>query len=67
MYSVKGRLYSKVIPKLTHVIMAEEEHKHAGTFTLSEIYGRSNRERVDKLPDFMTWNTHKLVALQFTS
>ncbi|VDK87254.1 unnamed protein product, partial [Litomosoides sigmodontis] len=67
MHSVKGRLCSKAVPKLTHVIMAEEEHKHAGTFTLSEIYGRSNREKVDKLPNFMTWNTHKLVALQFTS
>ncbi|VBB31787.1 unnamed protein product [Acanthocheilonema viteae] len=67
MFSVKGRLCSKAVPKLTHVIMAEEEHKHAGTFTLSEIYGRSNRERVDKLPNFMTWDTHKLVALQFTS
>uniref|UniRef100_A0A915Q2V6 AMP-dependent synthetase/ligase domain-containing protein n=1 Tax=Setaria digitata TaxID=48799 RepID=A0A915Q2V6_9BILA len=67
MYSIKGRLCSKTVPKLTHVIMAEEEHKHAGTFTLSEIYGRSSREKVDKLPDFTTWNTHKLAALQFTS
>uniref|UniRef100_A0A158Q6V2 AMP-binding domain-containing protein n=1 Tax=Elaeophora elaphi TaxID=1147741 RepID=A0A158Q6V2_9BILA len=66
-HSVKGRLCSKAVPKLTHVIMAEEEHKHAGTFTLSEIYGRSSREKVDKLPDFMNWDTHKLSALQFTS
>ncbi|OZC07812.1 AMP-binding enzyme [Onchocerca flexuosa] len=66
-YSAKGRLCSKAVPKLTHVIMAEEEHKHAGTFTLSEIYGRSNREKIDKLPNFIAWDTHKLAALQFTS
>ncbi|VDN41783.1 unnamed protein product [Gongylonema pulchrum] len=29
MHSAKGRLCSKAVPKLTHVIMAEEEHKHA--------------------------------------
>ncbi|VDO38646.1 unnamed protein product, partial [Onchocerca flexuosa] len=38
-----------------------------GTFTLSEIYGRSNREKIDKLPNFIAWDTHKLAALQFTS
>ncbi|VDN05381.1 unnamed protein product [Thelazia callipaeda] len=65
--SVKGRLYSKAIPKLTHVIMAEEDHRHAGTFTLSEVYGRSNREKIDKLPDFTQWSPHKIAALQFTS
>ncbi|EJD73972.1 hypothetical protein LOAG_18647 [Loa loa] len=67
MYSIKGRLCCKALPKLTHIITAEEEHKHAGTFTLSEIYGRSNREKIDKLPNFTIWDTHKLAALQFTS
>lgn len=27
--SAKGHVNSKALPKLTHVIMAEEEHKHA--------------------------------------
>lgn len=39
----------------------------SGTYTLSEIYGRSNRERVCKLPSFDGWDTHKLAALQFTA
>ncbi|VDM46083.1 unnamed protein product [Toxocara canis] len=65
--SAKGHLSSKAIPKLTHVIMAEEDHRHAGTFTLSEIFGRSNRERIDKLPDYEAWDTHKLAAIQYTT
>lgn len=27
--SIKGQLQSKVVPKLTHVILADEDHKHA--------------------------------------
>uniref|UniRef100_A0A0M3HYX0 AMP-binding domain-containing protein n=1 Tax=Ascaris lumbricoides TaxID=6252 RepID=A0A0M3HYX0_ASCLU len=66
-HSAKGHLSSKALPKLTHIIMAEEDHKHAGTFTLSEIFGRSNRERIEKLPNFEDWSTHQLAAIQFTT
>ncbi|VDD89699.1 unnamed protein product [Enterobius vermicularis] len=65
--SAKGHVNSKALPKLTHVIMAEEEHKHAGTFTLSEIYGRSNRERLEKLHKITNGNPHEIAALQFTT
>ncbi|VDK18088.1 unnamed protein product [Anisakis simplex] len=66
-HSAKGHVSSKALPKLTHVITAEEDHKHAGTFTLSEVYGRSSRERIEKLPNFDGWDPHKLVALQYTT
>uniref|UniRef100_A0A915BR36 AMP-dependent synthetase/ligase domain-containing protein n=1 Tax=Parascaris univalens TaxID=6257 RepID=A0A915BR36_PARUN len=66
-HSAKGHLSSRALPMLTHIIMAEEDHKHAGTFTLSEIFGRSNRERIEKLPNFEEWSTHQLAAIQFTT
>lgn len=65
--SAKGHVSSKALPKLTHIIMAEEEHKHAGTFTLSEIYGRSNRERLEKLHKISHSNPHEIAAVQFTT
>lgn len=62
----RGNIKSQALPHLTHVILADEDHKHAGTFTLSEIYGKSNKERVEKLPNYQQWNCHKLAAIQFT-
>ncbi|PAV58632.1 hypothetical protein WR25_06149 [Diploscapter pachys] len=62
----KGKLKSEACPKLTHVILAEEDHKHAGTYTLSEIFGRSTKERIAKLPKYDNWSSHKLACLQFT-
>uniref|UniRef100_A0A915DEV5 AMP-dependent synthetase/ligase domain-containing protein n=1 Tax=Ditylenchus dipsaci TaxID=166011 RepID=A0A915DEV5_9BILA len=64
--SLKGHTKCKALPKLTHVILANEDHKHAGTFTLSEIYGKSTKERIEKLPHYTQWNCHKLAAIQFT-
>uniref|UniRef100_A0A0N5ASW6 AMP-binding domain-containing protein n=1 Tax=Syphacia muris TaxID=451379 RepID=A0A0N5ASW6_9BILA len=65
--SAKGHVSSKAIPKLTHIIMAEEEHKHAGTFTLSEIYGRSNREKMEKMHPISDDNPDQLAVVQFTT
>ncbi|MFH4980338.1 hypothetical protein AB6A40_007047 [Gnathostoma spinigerum] len=65
--SAKGNLRCKSVPKLTHVIMGAEDHKHAGTYTLSEIFGRSNAERISKLPSYQQWNPHQLAAIQYTS
>ncbi|TKR92703.1 hypothetical protein L596_007304 [Steinernema carpocapsae] len=61
-----GMLKAARVPKLTHVILAEEDHKHAGTYTLSEIYGRSSRDKIEKLPKFSVWNCHRTAAIQFT-
>ncbi|PIC55425.1 hypothetical protein B9Z55_000705 [Caenorhabditis nigoni] len=66
MRSRKGQLKSELLPKLTHVILAEEEHKHAGTFTLSEVFLKSSKDKIAKLPDFSKWSSHKLACLQFT-
>ncbi|CAI2322628.1 unnamed protein product [Caenorhabditis sp. 36 PRJEB53466] len=66
MRSRKGELKSELLPKLTHVILAEEEHKHAGTFTLSEVFLKASKEKIAKLPDFTKWSSHKLACLQFT-
>nr|pir hypothetical protein F47G6.2 - Caenorhabditis elegans [Caenorhabditis elegans] len=66
MRSRKGQLKSELLPKLTHVILAEEDHKHAGTFTLSEVFLKSSKEKIAKLPDFSKWSSHKLACLQFT-
>ncbi|KAK0423761.1 hypothetical protein QR680_008315 [Steinernema hermaphroditum] len=64
--SSRGALRAARVPKLTHVILAEEDHKHAGTYTLSEIYGRSSRDKIEKLPKYATWDCHQMVAIQFT-
>ncbi|KAI1728905.1 AMP-binding enzyme domain-containing protein [Ditylenchus destructor] len=64
--SMCGHTKSAALPKLTHVILADEDHKHAGTFTLSEIYAKSSKERIEKLPNYAQWNSHKLAAIQFT-
>ncbi|CAD6190954.1 unnamed protein product [Caenorhabditis auriculariae] len=66
MASRKGDLKSAKLPKLTHVVLAEEDHRHAGTFTLSEIFLKSNKEKVAKLPNYENWSSHKLACLQFT-
>uniref|UniRef100_A0A1I7T0W2 AMP-binding domain-containing protein n=1 Tax=Caenorhabditis tropicalis TaxID=1561998 RepID=A0A1I7T0W2_9PELO len=66
MRSRKGQLKSELLPKLTHVILAEEDHKHAGTFTLSEVFLKSSKDKVAKLPDYSKWSSHKLACLQFT-
>ncbi|KAJ1348531.1 hypothetical protein KIN20_003853 [Parelaphostrongylus tenuis] len=64
--SHRGELKSTALPNLTHVILAEEEHRHGGCYTLSEVFGRSSKERVEKLPDYRNWSSHKLACLQFT-
>ncbi|VDN22405.1 unnamed protein product [Cylicostephanus goldi] len=38
----------------------------SGCFTLSEVYGRSSKERIAKLPDYNNWSSHKLACMQFT-
>ncbi|CAI5440349.1 unnamed protein product [Caenorhabditis angaria] len=63
----KGELKSEQVPKLSHVILAEEEHKHAGTFTLSEVFLKSSPDKILRLlPDYTKWSPHKLACLQFT-
>uniref|UniRef100_A0A1I7X2H8 G_PROTEIN_RECEP_F1_2 domain-containing protein n=1 Tax=Heterorhabditis bacteriophora TaxID=37862 RepID=A0A1I7X2H8_HETBA len=37
-----------------------------GTYTLSEIYGRSSTDKVAKLPKYKNWSSHKLACRQFT-
>uniref|UniRef100_A0A914C6Y4 AMP-dependent synthetase/ligase domain-containing protein n=1 Tax=Acrobeloides nanus TaxID=290746 RepID=A0A914C6Y4_9BILA len=64
--SAKGQLHSKSLPQLSHVILADEDHMHAGTFTLSEIFGKSTKERIEKLPPYQNWNSHRMAAIQFT-
>ncbi|EPB77810.1 hypothetical protein ANCCEY_03078 [Ancylostoma ceylanicum] len=66
MRSHKGQLKSVVLPNLTHVILAEEEHRHSGCYTLSEVFGRSSKDRVERLPNYENWSSHKLACLQFT-
>uniref|UniRef100_A0A8R1DV25 AMP-binding domain-containing protein n=1 Tax=Caenorhabditis japonica TaxID=281687 RepID=A0A8R1DV25_CAEJA len=66
MRSRKGQLKSELLPKLTHVIMGEEDHKHAGTFTLSEVFLKSSKDLIAHLPDFSKWSCHKLACIQFT-
>ncbi|CAB3410738.1 unnamed protein product [Caenorhabditis bovis] len=62
----KGALKLNALPKLTHVILGEEEHRHAGSFTLSEVFLKSTKEKIAKLPDYNKWSSHKLACLQFT-
>uniref|UniRef100_A0A7E4W0G1 AMP-binding domain-containing protein n=1 Tax=Panagrellus redivivus TaxID=6233 RepID=A0A7E4W0G1_PANRE len=64
--SPKGKLSTESLPSLTHVILADEDHKHAGTWTLSEIYGKATKIKIEKLPDYKQWNPHKLAAIGFT-
>lgn len=60
--SHRGKLSSAALPKLTHVILADEDHKHTGTYTLSEVYSRSTKE----LPNYSQWNSHRLAAIGFS-
>ncbi|KAE9413319.1 hypothetical protein Angca_007050 [Angiostrongylus cantonensis] len=64
--SHRGELKSAALPNLSHVILAEEEHRHSGCYTLSEVFGRSSKERIEKLPNYQNWSSHKLACLQFT-
>ncbi|KAK6727598.1 hypothetical protein RB195_005345 [Necator americanus] len=64
--SHKGQLKSVILPNLTHVILAEEEHRHGGCYTLSEIFGRSSKDKIERLPNYENWSSHKLACLQFT-
>uniref|UniRef100_A0A7I4XX06 AMP-binding domain-containing protein n=1 Tax=Haemonchus contortus TaxID=6289 RepID=A0A7I4XX06_HAECO len=64
--SHKGQLKSVILPNLTHIILAEEDHRHSGCYTLSEVFGRSSKERIEKLPNYANWSSHKLACLQFT-
>ncbi|KJH44470.1 AMP-binding enzyme [Dictyocaulus viviparus] len=61
-----GELKSVTLPNLTHIILAEEEHRHGGCYTLSEVFGRSSKEKIEKLPNYQNWSSHKLACLQFT-
>uniref|UniRef100_A0A914L7C7 AMP-dependent synthetase/ligase domain-containing protein n=1 Tax=Meloidogyne incognita TaxID=6306 RepID=A0A914L7C7_MELIC len=63
----KGKLKLKSFPKLTHVIFADEDHKHGGTYTLSDIFVKGNSEQIAKLPKYEQWDCHKICAIQFTS
>ncbi|CAD5207091.1 unnamed protein product [Bursaphelenchus okinawaensis] len=63
---VRSKLKSARLPKLTHVILGDEDHKHAGTWTLSEIYGKCTPPRMEKLPNYLQWNSHRLACIQFT-
>ncbi|KHJ82291.1 hypothetical protein OESDEN_18017, partial [Oesophagostomum dentatum] len=38
----------------------------SGCYTLSEVYGRSSKERIEKLPKYENWSSHKLACMQFT-
>ncbi|CAI4222435.1 unnamed protein product [Auanema sp. JU1783] len=62
----KGKIKCEALPKLTHVILAEEDHKHAGCYTLSEVFNKSSKEKIEKLPKYENWSSHKLACLQFT-
>uniref|UniRef100_A0A0N4ZUT6 AMP-binding domain-containing protein n=1 Tax=Parastrongyloides trichosuri TaxID=131310 RepID=A0A0N4ZUT6_PARTI len=62
----RGNLKIEKAPYLTHVILADEDHRHAGTFTLSDIYSKGTKEMVGKLPEYRKWNCHKLAAIQYT-
>uniref|UniRef100_A0A0K0FZI6 AMP-binding domain-containing protein n=1 Tax=Strongyloides venezuelensis TaxID=75913 RepID=A0A0K0FZI6_STRVS len=62
----RGKLKINSAPNLTHVILADEDHRHAGTFTLSDIYSKGTKDKIDKLPQYRNWNCHKLAAIQYT-
>ena len=64
--SYPGKLKANLLPKLTHVILADEDHKHFGTFTLSEIFGKSTKEKIEKLPNYSQWNSHRLAGIAFS-
>ncbi|KAE9554064.1 hypothetical protein FO519_002706 [Halicephalobus sp. NKZ332] len=62
----RGKLKSSVLPKLTHVILGDEDHKHSGSFTLSEIFAKSTKEKIEKLPNYSQWNPHRLAGIGFS-
>ncbi|KAL3098870.1 hypothetical protein niasHT_024625 [Heterodera trifolii] len=62
----RGNLKLKSFPDLTHVIYADEDHRHAATFTLSDIFTKSSKEAMNKLPS-TEWDCHQLGAIQFTA
>lgn len=38
-----------------------------GTYTLSEVFNKSSKEKIEKLPEYDNWSSHKLACLQFTN
>jgi hypothetical protein len=64
--SQRGKLKSVDLPTLTHVILGNEEHKHAGTYTLSDIFAKCNKQRMEKLPNYRAWNSHRMAAIAWT-
>lgn len=73
------QLNSSSLPTLTHVIFGNEEHKHSGTYTISDIFGwlvvsrfnlwilgKWTRQRSEKLPNYKQWNCHRMAAISFT-
>lgn len=64
--SARGQLKLKKLPKLSHILYADENHKHSGTYTPSEIFGKGTKEWIGKLPNYKEWNSHNLCAIQFT-
>uniref|UniRef100_A0A183BUC6 AMP-binding domain-containing protein n=1 Tax=Globodera pallida TaxID=36090 RepID=A0A183BUC6_GLOPA len=62
----RGNLKLKDLPNLTHVIYADEDHRHAATFTLSDIFTKSSKDGIGKLLD-TDWDCHQLGAIQFTA
>uniref|UniRef100_A0AC34QVD6 AMP-dependent synthetase/ligase domain-containing protein n=1 Tax=Panagrolaimus sp. JU765 TaxID=591449 RepID=A0AC34QVD6_9BILA len=61
-----GRLKSATLPSLSHVILADEDHRHAGVFTLSDIAMNATKDGIEKLPNYTQWNPHRLAAIGFS-
>uniref|UniRef100_A0A914W722 AMP-dependent synthetase/ligase domain-containing protein n=1 Tax=Plectus sambesii TaxID=2011161 RepID=A0A914W722_9BILA len=61
----KGHLSSRTLVKLTHVIMAEEDHTFPGTYTLSEIYGKGTLEELKKIGNPPT-DPNAVATIQFS-
>ncbi|KAI6241404.1 AMP-binding domain-containing protein [Aphelenchoides fujianensis] len=64
--SHRGKLTAKALPALKIVILGDEDHKHSGCWTLSEVFGKCTKPRLEKLPNYKEWNPHKMAAVQFT-
>ncbi|KAI6182755.1 AMP-binding domain-containing protein [Aphelenchoides bicaudatus] len=64
--SQRGKLASPNLPILSHVILGDEDHKHSGCYTLSEIFGKCSKQRMEKLPNYKQWNCHRMAAISFT-
>ncbi|KAI6178607.1 AMP-binding domain-containing protein [Aphelenchoides besseyi] len=74
--SQRGKLNSPALPDLRIVILGDEEHKHGGCWTLSEVFGKvrhnhqrdevCTKPRLEKLPNFKQWNPNRIAAIGWT-